>query len=46
MTETAGQHQHPDEDEADGAVTLTVKLEFLCLLTVLGDRPNLPWTLL
>ena len=31
---------------ADGAVTFTVKLEFSCRLTVLGDSPSLPWTLL
>ena len=31
---------------ADGTVTFTVKLEFSCRLTVLGDSPALPWTLL
>ena len=31
---------------ADGTVTFTVKLEFSCRLTVLGDSPSLPWTLL
>lgn len=31
---------------ADGTVTFTVKLEFSCRLTVLGDNINLPWTLL
>ena len=31
---------------ADGTVTFTVKLEFSCRLTVLGDSTTLPWTLL
>ena len=31
---------------ADGAVTFTVRLEFSCRMTVLGDSPGLPWTLL
>jgi len=30
----------------DGTVTFTVKLEFSCKLTVLGDNDSLPWTLL
>ena len=31
---------------ADGTVTFTIKLEFTIKLTVLGDSPSLPWTLL
>ena len=31
---------------ADGTVTFTVQLEFMIRLTVLGDSPSLPWTLL
>jgi len=30
----------------DGTVTFTVKLEFSCKLTVLGDSDSMPWTLL